>query len=222
MGRHQLIERRTSPMRRQYFTNERMCFMPAISRALRRGRIRYVLVTFALFLALLTRPVAADNQGGLDRGYGVDAFWYYVDGCIETQVFVFAAAFTSVGAQLVQRDICAEPAALLLDANTGQGQIQPDEALQVNPGLSKAELHATVTVYDSVSGTSFPLFIDLVYERVGGMGDCSSDEGPVPPPEGVKSVACSAVANGTVSDGTKNYTPIPGNAVLELHRGFTG
>jgi hypothetical protein len=42
----------------------------------------------------------------------------------------------------------------------------------------------------------------------------------VPPPEGVKDIACSAVATGTVTDGTTNYTPMPGNAVIELHRGF--
>jgi hypothetical protein len=173
-----------------------------------------------LSVTVIAQPAAANDQGGLDRGYGVDAFFYNVDGCIETQVFVFAAAFTSVGAQLMQRDICTDPATVLLDANTGQGQMQPDDALQVNPGLSGAELHATVTVYDAVSGTSFPLYIDLIYKATGGRNECSSDEGPLPPPEGVKSVACSAVVSGTVSDGTTNYTPLPGTAVLELHRGF--
>lgn len=187
---------------------------------LRRNLRQFITVLLVLSFAVLARPVTAASQEGLDRGYGVDAFWNYTEGCVETQVFVFAAAFTSVGAEIVQRDICTDPPTLLLDAFTGQEQIQPDDALTVNPGLSKAELHATVTVVDSVSGASYPLYIDLVYERVGGKGDCSSTEGPVPPPEGVKDIACSAVATGTVTDGTTNYTPMPGNAVIELHRGF--
>jgi hypothetical protein len=197
--------------------------MLATSYALPRGRAHRLLVTvlFILSIAFVARPAAASNEGGLDRGYGVDGFWFYTEGCIETWVGVFAAAFTSVGAQIVQRDICADPSILLLDAFSGQGQIQPDDALTVNPGLSKAELHATVTVYDSISGNSFSLYIDLVYQRTGGRGDCSSNpEGPHPPPEGVKDIVCSAVVTGTVSDGTTNYTPIPGNAILELHRGF--
>jgi hypothetical protein len=196
--------------------------MCTTARALLFGRAPRLLATVLLVLsvALVARPAAASNANGLDRGWGVDAFWFYTDGCIETFVGIYGVAGTSVGAQLSQRDICSDPA-VLLDAGTGQGQTQPDDALTINPGLSKAELHATVTVFDAVSGTSFPLFIDLVYDRVGGRGDCSSTpEGPHPPPEGVKDIACSAVATGTVTDGVTNYTPIPGNAVLELHRGF--
>lgn len=189
--------------------------------ALRTGRAFRLLATVLLVLsvALVARPAAASNANGLDRGWGVDAFWFSTDGCIETFVGVFAVAGTSVGAQISQRDTCSGQ--LLLDAFTGQGQIQPNDALTVNPGLSKAKLYATVTVTDSVSGMSFPLYIDLVYDRVGGKGDCSSNpEGPHPPPLGVKDIVCSAVATGTVSDGTTNYTPSPGNAILELHRGF--
>lgn len=195
--------------------------MFSMSHTLPIGRAYRLLATVLLVLsvALVARPTTASNANGLDRGWGVDAFWFYTDGCIETFVGVFGVAGTSVGAQLSQRDICTNQ--LLLDAFTGQGQIQPDDALTVNPGLSKAELHATVTVTDSISGMSFPLYIDLVYDRVGGKGDCSSNpEGPHPPPEGVKDIVCSAVATGTVSDGSTNYTPIPGNAILELHRGF--
>jgi hypothetical protein len=195
--------------------------MLATSYALPGGRAHRLLATALLVLsiALVARPAAASNEEGLDRGYGVDGFWFYTEGCTQTFVGVFAAAFTSVGAQIEQRNICTDT--LLLDAFSGQGQIQPDDALTVNPGLSKAELHATVWVDDAVSGTSFPLFIDLVYERTGGRGDCSSNpEGPHPPPEGVLDTVCSAVVTGTVTDGTTNYTPIPGNAILELHRGF--
>lgn len=196
--------------------------MCTTARALLFGRASRLLtiVLLVLSVALVARPAAASNANGLDRGWGVDAFWFTTDGCIETFVGIYGVAGTSVGAQLSQRNICSDPAALLLDANTGQGQIQPDDALTINPGLSKAELHATVTVFDAVSGTYFPLSIDLVYQRVGGKGDCSTSGSPAPPPEGMSEVICSAVATGTVTDGVTNFTPIPGDAVLELHRGF--
>jgi hypothetical protein len=198
--------------------------MCTISRAFRSGRASRLLVTilFVLSAALVAQPAAASNEGGLDRGWGANAYWFYTEGCIETTVRVFAVAGTWVGADLIQRDICADPAVTLLDATTGQSQEQAEDALTINLGLSKAELHgATVTLTDRVSGSSFLLYIDLVWERIGGRGDCSSTpEGPHPPPEGVQDIACSAVVTGTVTDGTTTYTPIPGNGVLELHRGF--
>jgi hypothetical protein len=194
--------------------------MFATSNTPSRGRIHCLLMTIVLGLALLARPVAADNQGGLDRGWGVDAFWLYTEGCTQTFVGIYAVAGTSVGAQVEQRDICTDTP--LLTAFSGQGQMQAEDALTVNPGLSKAELHATVWVDDSVSGQGMTLYIDLVYKRVGGESDCSKSASPAPPPEGVSEVVCSAVATGTVTDGTTNYTPVPGNAVLELHRGFAG
>jgi hypothetical protein len=198
--------------------------MVPTSHALPTGRAYRLLATVlpVLSVALVVRPAAASNEGGLDRGWGANAYWFSTEGCIETTVRVFAVAGTWVGADLIQRDICADPAVTLLDATTGQSQEQAEDALTINPGLSKAELHAaTVTVTDAVSGSSFLLYIDLVWERVGGRGDCSSTpEGPHPPPEGVQDITCSAVVTGTVSDGPTNYTPIPGNGVLELHRGF--
>lgn len=167
----------------------------------------------------LLSPAAAVASNGLDRGYSADAFWFYTVGCVETFVGIFPVAGTSVGGQIEQRDVCTDPATPLLLASTGQGQIVPDEDFTINPGLSKADLHTVVTMCDSLSGACFPVTIDLVYERVDGKNSCNSDP-KLPPPEGVITIFCSAEVSGVVTDGTTNFTPIPGNATFQIHRGF--
>lgn len=168
--------------------------------------------------SLMTATAAADR--GLPRRYSADAFFSSTSGCVETFVGVFPVAFkdrqsgqvvgASMNMQLEQFDTCTNTQ--LLQASPGIVALSDNE-FEMSEGLNKARLHVAVTVRDAVSGQDFPIAIDLRYQRVGPRSDCSeqvsSDEA---------TTFCSAVAEGTISDGTTNFTPAPLGAVFQEHR----
>jgi hypothetical protein len=88
-----------------------------------------------------------------------------------------------------------------------------DTDFQASGNLDSATLNATVNVYDSVSGSSFDVFVDLTWTGISSLhrsifndkrefGNCYE----------IRHINASwrfALASGTVSDGTTNFTPEP-------------
>jgi hypothetical protein len=187
-------------------------------RVKRHTPIRPAALILALSLVMLFQPSHVIGTG-VETSYSADAFWSYTNDCIDTFVGIFPVSGGTASGQLEQRDICTDPATPLMLAAIDQSFAQVVQ-LEINSGLSKAMLHAEVSFCDAISNSCFPVTIDLQYERVGGRGDCNADPLLVPPPQGEVTIFCNATVNGTVTDGTTNFTPVPGVAVFQLHKGF--
>lgn len=183
-----------------------------------------VALVLSLYLAVFIMPVPV-SAGGIFkfRGEGASAIFSSVDatGCVWTDVYVNpndgffqsppgpGSPSSGVYMFISQYDTCA---GIQLIAAEGFASLA-DTDFQVFGRLNSASLTATVNVFDFVSNTSFDIYIDLVWTGTGGIYRQSSHSH-------YDSPGCSfntrfvgsfrpAVATGSVSDGTTNFTPDP-------------
>ena len=183
-----------------------------------------LLVILTLALATFSQYSAA-SAGGVfkSRGKGASAIFSSVDasGCVFTDVFVnpnegfFQAppgpGGTSSGVLLAisQYDACAGVQLLAAEGFAPLG----DPDFQVFGNLESATLNATVNVFDFVTGTSFDVFVSLTWTATGPVNRQSSHSHFDSPGCKVNSRFIGsfrgAVATGSVSDGSTNYTPEP-------------
>jgi hypothetical protein len=181
-----------------------------------------LLAAFALVLTAFSQPTGASAADVVHfRGRGVDAVFSSTDssGCISTDVNMFAGDLlsdTSPGQAspgiimvIFQYDQCTNTQ--LLAASTNAPLSKTD--LKITGNLNASTLHATVSVFDEVSGTSFDVTVDLTWTGTSSvyrqnfhsnsrLGDCHS----VLRSNGAFRFA---EASGTVTDGTTNFTPEP-------------
>lgn len=181
-----------------------------------------LLVAFALVLTAFSQPTDASAADVVHfKGRGVDAVFSSNDssGCISTYVSMFAGNLLSdtlqgkdsLGIVIVisQYDRCTYTQ--LLAASTIAPLSKTD--LKIAGNLNSATLHATVSVFDEVSATSFDVTVDLTWTGTSSMqrenfhynyrfGDCHSVH---------RSIGAFRFAetSGTVTDGTTNFTPEP-------------
>jgi hypothetical protein len=108
----------------------------------------------------------------------------------------------------------------LLLAADGSAVLGPGE-LQIDNKLTTANLTATVEVFDVVSGASFPVDVNVSWTGVGGTTSTRTHTRQTLPGfkvnERFERTFREAIASGTVSDGTTNFTPQPappGEALL--------
>ena len=165
------------------------------------------------------------------RDEGAFAFFSSVDGCILTDVSIFASDSNSqtppgpgspssgTGLFISQYNLCTGEQ--LLGAEGFAPLADPD--FQISGRFESATLSATVSVFDYVSGNTFDVFVDLTWTGVGSL----SREGfkfrsHLP---GCKvhtrfrGTFRSAEVSGTVSDGTTNFTLEPGSGAISLTKG---
>jgi hypothetical protein len=190
-------------------------------------RTRLLLVV-SLALALMALAVPARAAGtetqhfSLD-GLFADAFFSSTDpsGCVSTVVDLLAndgrsrigSGQPTVGARAIiivaQFDNCTQT---LLLAADGSAVLGPGE-LQIDNKLTTATLTATVEVFDVVSGASFPVDVNVSWTGVGGTTSTRTHTRQTLPGfkvnERFESTFREAIASGTVSDGTTNFTPQP-------------
>ena len=154
------------------------------------------------------------------KGRAADAFFSSSpDGCFFTDVFVFASeeifqnppgpagTFSGTFLFISQYNVC-EGTQLL--AAEGFAQLG-DPDFQITRKLTSATLSATVNVFDSVSGASFDVGVNLAWTGAGPLSrqngnshfhspGCSSNSH-------FNSTFRPAGASGSVSDGATNFTP---------------
>jgi len=180
-------------------------------------------VAVALILSAFGLPSA--GRAAADRfsftGPGAEAFFFTVDGCVETSVglhasdsfrhdppgppTIFSSVFVSVGVF----DACT-----LTTLRSGFAfAVLPPSAFQANNRLTSASLNTTVNVPDFVSNRSFALSIDLTWVGTGEVQRVSDHVLEHFPTfmlnRRLTSMSRDAVATGSVSDGTRNLTPDP-------------
>lgn len=140
-------------------------------------------------------------------------------GCVTTDVFVSANSGTEhdqpgttgyavASVQIYQYDACTDTT--LRDA-TGQSDALPTGAFQVSNQIDQASLHATMLASDLVSGTSFPVTVDIGLVGTSDIVRNHSNTNEVYPGCHIinrwKGSGRDAVATATVSDGSTNLTP---------------
>jgi len=183
-----------------------------------------VLVVFALVLGLFSQPglvLAADVLRF--RGHTASAFFSAIDpsGCIVTGGTVFAfenishsppvrgSFATDVLIDFFQYDQCTDTG-LLSASNRAPAQ---NVEFHVAGDLNTAMLTATVPMFDNVSNTAFDLTVDLTW--TGTTARRHQSDRFIFNSQGCHislkndSSYREAVASGTVSDGTTNFTPLP-------------
>jgi hypothetical protein len=181
-------------------------------------------VSLAFVLMALTLPARAAPAETLHfsfTGLSAEAFFSSTEGCVVTDVGVFAMegrvktgpgrpAVESAAATFVsQFDVCTGTQLLAAD---GFAVLAPGE-FQIDEQLTAATLTATIEVFDFVSGASFPVDVSVSWT---GFGDTFSvkDRFHLKAP-GFKvnsrfdGTFREATAAGTVTDGTTNFTPEP-------------
>jgi hypothetical protein len=181
----------------------------------------------ALLLSLLVTALPAHAAGAQTRhfsfkGQFATAVFQTVDssGCIKTFVTVIAEdhrikqagppeATLRATIELLQLDSCSGK--LLLSA-LGVATLTPDQ-FQIDTQFNAATLNATIEVTDFVSGNTFPVDVSVSWT---GSGDIVREKDHVHLKEpgfklNARSIGTSrnAIASGTVSDGTTNFTPEP-------------
>ena len=141
-------------------------------------------------------------------------------GCVTTSVGLAAADAVSKQARapttdqdvfvdVFKFDNCTQTTLLsaLGSASLARGELQIDRM------MTAASLHATVTVTDFVSGTSFPVGIAVNWTGVGDPFPSTARDVFKTPDVTLRSsfsgTSRSAVASGIVSDATTNFTPGP-------------
>jgi hypothetical protein len=183
-----------------------------------------ILTVFVLVVATFSQPIHASAADVFKfRDDSASAFFSDIgpSGCINTGGSVFAfedishsppgpgSSTAAVLIDLFQFDFCTDTP--LLSAS-GSAELT-DSDFQVAGNLDSATLHATVPMFDNVSGTAFDLTVDLTWTSTSSLGHQSSHIK-------VNFQGCHvnlknnsafrfAEASGTVSDGTTNFTPSP-------------
>jgi len=181
-----------------------------------------LLAVLALALATFSQHTTA-SAGSIFhfKGKSADAFFSSSDGCVFTDVFVFASeeifqnppgpSSASSGANLFISQFDACTGEQLLAADGFASLADPD--FQVARKLTSATLNATVNVFDFVSGTSFDVFVDVTWTGTGPLGRQNGNFHFHSPGcnfnSHFNSTFRSAEASGSVSDGATNFTPDP-------------
>jgi hypothetical protein len=163
------------------------------------------------------RPVSMFKFKGLSANTSFDSF--DTSGCILSSLDVFTtegmvgfspgkkAPQSSTAIFLSQYDLCTDT--LLLAAEGVTDLAEPD--LQISPRLDSATLNTTVTMFDTLTGNTFDLSVDLSWVGVGpssrqhssfrfGDKDCRVISR-------FKGTVLVAEVSGTVTDGVTNFTP---------------
>ena len=183
-----------------------------------------VALILAIYIAtfVLLGPASA---GGIFkfRGEGASAIFSSLDGsgCVWTDVYINpnegifqsppGKGSTSSGVYMFisQYDGCTGTQLIAAEGFTSLAAAD----FQVFGNLSSADLNATVTLFDYVSGTYFDVFVDLTWTGTGEIHRQSSNSHFSSPGCKVHSRFNGsfrpAVATGTVSDGSTNFTPEP-------------
>ena len=177
---------------------------------------------------LAAAPASAETMHFKVRGQEAVAAFSSIDstGCILTSAFVAAIdadVKTSPGPGepdsrsfvIVSRyDRCTHVE--LLDA-FGENTALPADAFVISE-LESATLLATIDVVDQVSGTSFPLSLDLNWTATGETGRVRDHYQLKTPAFSVNAkfnaTSREASATGTISDGSTNYTSTPADFAL--------
>ena len=128
------------------------------------------------------------------------------DGCIDTFVFVEGAHGAAVF--IGQFNLCTNTQLLAASGSTTNSTFQIDKKL-----TSASLIAATIPVFDSVSGTTFNVSVSMAWTSTSPIGHENStfhfhtkgftENGHF------NADFRDAVASGTVSDGTTNFTPSP-------------
>ena len=189
---------------------------------MRTRLLAVVSLAFVLMaLAVPARAAPAETLHFRFQGQTAEAFFSSIEGCVATDVFVFAvdgSIKTGPGRPTVestasifisQFDVCTGTELLAAD---GFAVLAPGE-FQIDQQLTAATLTATIEVFDFVSGTSFPVDVNVSWT---GFGDTFSQKqrSHFTAP-GFKANSRfdgtfrQATASGTVTDGTTNFTPEP-------------
>lgn len=192
-----------------------------------------LLAVLALALAAFGQHSTASAGGNFKfRGDTADAFFSTFDGCVFTDVFVFASdginqsppgpGGASSGANLFisQYDVCTDTQLL---AAEGFASLAPSD-FQVGGKLSSASLSANVGMFDYVSSTPFDVSVNLTWTGNGPTVRQSSSSHFSSPGCKVHSrfrgTFRGAEVSGTVSDGVTNYTPDPtGGSIASVKAG---
>lgn len=187
---------------------------------------KIMLLMLALVLIVPSLPAHAAGAQTFHfrlRNLGGDATFESTDssGCINTYVVVFVSDshFKTAPGQPVARstafmiidvfDSCTDT---FLRSGFGFAVLSPDE-FQIDKKLTSATLNTTMEVFDDLSGTSLPVDVSLSWT---GTGDTVREQrhSHVKMPGFIlnshsNGTSRNAVASGTVSDGTTNFTPEP-------------
>jgi hypothetical protein len=181
---------------------------------------RLLIVLAAAIVGAVAFAASASAASTSSRRYSADAFFSTSVGCVQTFVGVFPVAGGSVEGQIVgesmnvqldRTDVCTGTPLLRAGAKDGVVILVPGEFV-MDLGLTRASLHTTVVMNDSVTGQDFQISIDLAYAATTPRS-CSrqttADE---------TTIFCDADVSGTVADSVENFTPDPGQAVFQEHR----
>lgn len=181
-----------------------------------------LLVVLALAFATFSQHTTA-SAGDIFKfkGQGAQAYFSSTDGCVTTDVFVFAndgkfqsppgPGSPSSGTFLAisQYDWCNDELLLAADgfADLAAGDFE------VSRQLSSATLNATVTMYNYLTDSTFDVFVDLTWTGSGPLFRQMSNSHFQFPGckinERFRGTFRSAVASGSVSDGWTNFAPEP-------------
>lgn len=183
-----------------------------------------LLIVIVLALTTFSQHSVASAGGVFKfKGEGASAVFSSVDasGCVITDVYVNAdegknqnppgpgSSSSSLALFISQYDACTDTLLLAADGFT----LLADSDFQVFGSLRSATLHATVNVFDYVSNTSFDVFVDLSWAGHGSVNREKRHTQFSSPGCRVNSrfdlTFRPAVATGSVSDGSTNYTPEP-------------
>jgi hypothetical protein len=192
-----------------------------------------ILIILALALATFGQHSSASAGSNYKfRGDTADAYFSSFDGCVYTDVYVFASdgisqsppgrGGTSSGTSvsIYKFDSCSETQLLAADGFVSLAA----SAFQVSSKLGSAKLSATVPVYDYVSGLNLNVSVNLTWTGSGSISRQSYRSQYNSP--GCKTHSSfsgtwrSAEVSGSVSDGTTNYTPVPfGGSIASVKQG---
>jgi hypothetical protein len=184
-----------------------------------------LLAVFVLLLATFGQHTTASADGAqVFYAKGPSAFAQFStdSGCIHTAVFVFAAdrriraapgpttseSFASV--TILQSNSCENE--LLLNASGSTFPLSNEE-FQISPQLDSATLNTTITLFDTVSETTFQVDVNMTWVGTGPLtrensNDHFRESGCIINTR-LAGKSRPAEASGTVSDGTTNFTPEP-------------
>jgi len=179
------------------------------------------LAVVLMALALPVRAAGAETLHVNFKGQTAQAEFSSTHGCVQTVVYVLASdgrfktdpggpeAASGAESYIFQSDVCTQTQLL---AAYGFAVLAPSE-FQIDQQFTAATLTATIEVFDFVSGTSFPVDVDVSWTGFGDtftVKDRFHQRAP-----GFKAnfrfdgTFRDATAAGTVTDGTTNFTPEP-------------
>ncbi len=182
-----------------------------------------LLAVFTLVLAGFSQHSTASAATNFKfKGNSADAFFSSFDGCVLTEVSIFASEgvfksgpgrgteSSATSLFISQFDFCADAQVL---AAEGFADLSPSD-FEVANKLSSATLDATVNVFDFVSGSSFDVDVNLTWTATGGLSRQNVNNHFTSPGCKVHSrfrgTSREATVSGSISDGSTNFTPEEG------------